>query len=50
MIKCKIQCELDMEGEFICCNYCSFSDVCGSPCEENHINCGNKLEFKEDTK
>lgn len=50
MIKCKTQCELDMEGEFICCNYCSFSDVCGSPCQKNYINCEDKLEFKEGTK
>lgn len=49
MEKCKIMCEMEREGEYICCYYCGYKDDCNS-CNEKPWNCSNKLEINNSNK
>lgn len=44
--KCKDMCELDREGEYICCYYCDCKDGCGNSCNFNPWDCYNNMRSK----
>ncbi|MGL5149733.1 MAG: hypothetical protein ACRC7N_04055 [Clostridium sp.] len=45
MIRCKTVCELDRDGENICCQDCDVYCDCGNRCEEKPYNCTDKIEI-----
>lgn len=45
--RCKITCELDFEGQNICCNFCEHKDTCCNKCEKVYGECGNELKESE---
>ena len=45
MVECKITCELDKDGQNICCYNCDMYIGCGNPCEQKPYNCADKIEI-----
>lgn len=39
--KCYDICEMDREGENLCCYFCTEKDSCENPCNQKPYNCNN---------